>query len=274
MSSTSIVIIVASRGRPAEVSHLMKRLAIQTHVPSAVIICGVEESDLPQDSSMLLGDIPCIPMLCEPGSCRQRNAGLDSIQVESDVIVFYDDDYVPSKFALEDIAATFEANPELVGLTGQVLADGVTVGGLSIDDAIEIVENHDNNRIKALPVTDLSERNLYGLYGCNMALRSAAIGTERFDERLPLYGWLEDVDFSYRVSRTGILARSAGFAGAHCGVTHGRSPGTRVGYSQIMNPVYLMRKGSMSLGFCLAEAFRVLLANHVKSIGGTEPWID
>ena len=88
----------------------MKRLAIQTHVPSAVIICGVEESDLPQDSSMLLGDIPCIPMLCEPGSCRQRNAGLDSIQVESDVIVFYDDDYVPSKFALEDICLLYTSD--------------------------------------------------------------------------------------------------------------------------------------------------------------------
>ena len=269
-----IVVIVASRGRPNEISDLLEKLALQTYVPSTVILCGVVSSDFPSEPLKLLGDIPCITKLSKPGSCRQRNAGLDIAGSNFDIAVFFDDDYIPSKYALADIAATFQEHSSLVGLTGNVLADGVTKGGLPFANAERIVDDYDKDRNTEIPVTSLENRKLEGLYGCNMALRITAINSKRFDERLPLYGWLEDLDFSNRVGRSGDLALSTGFSGAHRGVSNGRSPGKKVGYSQIINPAYLMLKGTITVRCGLITPLKNIIANHVKSVINTEPWID
>ena len=74
----------------------------------------------------------------------------------------------------------------------------------------------------------------------------APSATLRFDEGLPLYGWQEDIDFAARVARQGgALARTDAFAGVHCGVKTARSRGLPIGYSQVANPLYLVRKGTM-----------------------------
>ena len=83
-----------------------------------------------------------------------------------------------------------------------------------------------------------------GAYGCNMAFRATDIRQHRFDERLPLYGWQEDTDFSRLVARGRPIVRLHGLRGVHLGVKRGRVSGVRFGYSQIANPVYLTRKGT------------------------------
>ncbi len=274
MSDPAIVVIVASRQRPKEVAYLLGRLGLQSVVPRTVILSGVEPADMPEEPQALLPNSECLTVLAEPGLCRQRNAGLDAIAGECDLVVFYDDDYVPSVHALADAAAAFHVHPDLVGLTGNVLADGITTGGIATADALATVDRYDAARVAGTPVTQLKDAAMRGLYGCNMAFRAKSIGTQRFDERLPLYGWLEDVDFSHRVGRAGSLGKSLGFAGVHRGVTHGRSPGGRLGYSQVANPVYLMRKGTISRSFCVRQVGRNLLANHARSLVGAEPWID
>ena len=65
-----------------------------------------------------------------------------------------------------------------------------------------------------------------------------------FDEQLPLYGWLEDVDFSRRVAGYGRVVKVSAARGVHLGVKAARQRGVQLGYSQVANPVYLMRKGT------------------------------
>ena len=274
MAESRIAVVVASRQRADEVRELLGRLALQTLPPRWLILSGVDATDVPADPERLLPGVECRTVMGAPGLCRQRNAGLDALGGEPDVVLFYDDDYVPSRFALEDVAATFAARPDVVGLTGNVLADGVTSGGLGFDRAESIVAAHDADRSAGTPVTSLASTSLAGLYGCNMAFRTAAIGQRRFDERLPLYGWLEDLDFSRRVAEAGLLAHARGFAGVHRGVTHGRSPGRRLGYSQVVNPAYLLRKGTISRGFFVRQVGRNLVANHARALVGAEAWID
>ena len=81
-------------------------------------------------------------------------------------------------------------------------------------------------------------------YGCNMAVRSAVVRRHRlrFDERLPLYAWQEDVDFSRRLAPHGAILQLEGARGVHLGVKQGRSPGVQLGYAQVVNPLYLVRK--------------------------------
>jgi hypothetical protein len=105
-----------------------------------------------------------------------------------------------------------------------------------------------------------------------MAFRTTAIGSVRFDERLPLYGWQEDVDFSARID--GELIKTDAFVGVHCGVKAGRERrGEGLGYSQIANPLYLVRKGSMSRSHAIRHCTRNFLANHIRALH-PEPWVD
>ncbi len=50
------------------------------------------------------------------------------------------------------------------------------------------------------------------------------------------------LDFSRLVARYGQVVSAKQLEGVHLGTKVGRSPGVRLGYSQIANPVYLMRK--------------------------------
>jgi GT2 family glycosyltransferase len=63
-----------------------------------------------------------------------------------------------------------------------------------------------------------------------------------FDERLPLYGWQEDVDLSRRLAAFGTVVKVPAARGVHLSVKLGRNSGVRLGYSQIANPLYLSFK--------------------------------
>jgi hypothetical protein len=89
-----------------------------------------------------------------------------------------------------------------------------------------------------------------------------------------LYGWLEDRDFGGALAkRGGSLIKSAHACGVHMGVKSGRVAGDRLGYSQVVNPIYLLRKGTMSLGQVALHLFRNISSN-VAHAASPEPFID
>jgi GT2 family glycosyltransferase len=108
-----------------------------------------------------------------------------------------------------------------------------------------------------------------------MAVRIAAAtaGRCRFDDRLPLYGWLEDVDFSRQIARRGRIVKLTAAQGVHLGIKQGRQSGIRLGYSQIANPIYLSRKGTCSRARALRLMSRNIAANCIRSLK-PEPYID
>jgi GT2 family glycosyltransferase len=112
------------------------------------------------------------------------------------------------------------------------------------------------------------------LYGCNFAFRVSADPTIVFDSRLPLYSWLEDHDFARRLMRSGKLAKVDDCVIVHRGASSGgRQAHRRLGYSQMMNPIYLWRKGSFPLWLAAWEIFRPTAMNVARSIGGSQaPW--
>lgn len=260
-------VVVASYGRPEHVAFLLGRLAAQTAPPERILLAVARAEDAPTPEGL---PFAVEVVLSERGSCRQRNAALDHADFDAGgLIVFFDDDFVPSRTALAGAAAVLAAAPELGGLTGELLADGVRSGGLDLDQAARLVDAHDAaNPSPSSRIGTLVE----GLYGCNMAFRAGDLRGVRFDERLPLYGWQEDIDFSARVR--GAMARSPAMVGVHCGARGGRERnGALLGYSQIANPAYLAAKGTMSRGLALRHGARNLLANHLRLLA-PEPWID
>lgn len=260
-----VAVVIASLGRPHEVRLLLERLALQTLAPSLIVVSACSAADLPADLP------PAVRVIFGPkGLTKQRNAGMELVSpAEHDVIVFFDDDFVPSETALAAFETLFSAHPDVVGANGLVLADGICTPGISHEEACAAIAAHS---VRALE-PPLIERELDGLYGCNMAFRVSAIGAELFDERLPLYGWQEDVDFSSRLTPRGRLVVAPRAFGVHRGVKGGRTSGVRFGWSQIVNPIYLMRKRSVSRAYALRLLTRNLLANHLRALA-PEPWVD
>jgi hypothetical protein len=78
-----------------------------------------------------------------------------------------------------------------------------------------------------------------------MAFTDTVIRQTRFDVNLPLYGWQEDRDYTDMALRLGRVIYFPDCRGVHLGVKSGRTGGGKLGYSQIANPVYLMKKGTM-----------------------------
>ena len=93
-----------------------------------------------------------------------------------------------------------------------------------------------------------------------------------FDERLPLYAWLEDSDFRGQAERRGPFVKTNDVWGVHLGHKHGRHNGLTLGYSQVANAVYLAKKGTVPARFLAAITGKNVLINALRSLR-PEPFV-
>lgn len=274
IKTSRLAVIIASKGRADELGDWIGHMRRQSRKPAVMIWAVHSDDDLPdiaataRDGSIASDDTPLLVVKSKPGSSSQRNAGLAAAPDDIDIVAYFDDDYTPSDTCIERIEQFFQDFPDILGATGLLLADGINSPGISAENALALVADHD-----AKPATATVCKARYGLYGCNMAYRRAALSGISFDEQLPLYGWQEDIDFSRQVAARGTICWTNAFAGVHRGTKRGRTSGTRFGYSQIANPVYLYLKGTMSARVMMRLMFRNVLANHAKALR-PEPWVD
>ncbi len=256
-------VIIATTGRPAVVERVVRRLARQTRRADGVVVVGTG----PVDVRGVAGILPELRVITAPkGLCAQRNAGIDLIRDECDVVVFIDDDFLPADDFLANAEALLTLNSRIVGLTGHLIADGARTGSLSFAQAERRLDLDADRPPPAM------ERTAW-LYGCNMVIRLNARPDLRFDEALPLYGWQEDVDFSSRLGRHGEMYRTDLLTGIHLGVRGGRTSGKRLGYSQVANVMYLRRKGTIRF----LHGWRIMVCNIAINLLRSlypEPHID
>lgn len=257
-----VAVVLASAGRPALVGEIAHDLERQTYpiserllsVPDAASV----PSDLPDGWQTVTGS---------KGLAAQRNTALDALADEADVVVFFDDDAVPRDDYVAHVVAYFDAHADVVGVTGRVLLDGAahSVGEVSRADALQALAE------SASEQSEPSGAPSRTLYGCNFAFRRDLVPEIRFDERLPLYSWLEDHDFARRLMGRGALAGISDAVIVHRGAgSGGRTNHVRLGYSQFMNPVYLHRSGSFPLWLSAWEIFRPTAKNIAYSVGGSQ----
>jgi glycosyltransferase involved in cell wall biosynthesis len=267
-------LVIATRGRAAAVTELVDWLQRQTRQPGVTVVAGVEPADLEGLEHHLSLELGRLRLLTtrRAGLCTQRNAALDWIaNMERECpsrdgyfVAFMDDDFRPADDWLARCHDAFVQQPRLAALTGRVLADGVHGQPLTSPLAREFIDG----RLAPRPHWAGGSRSmeLASMYGCNMAFRDLVVRNCRFDENLPLYGWQEDQDFTTQARKFGRTLYIPECRGVHLGIASGRVSGVRFGYSQIANPYYLMRKGTMRAGKGLRFVVRHLLANSTRSL--------
>ena len=268
MSGSRIVVGIATVGRPEVLARTLNYIHAQTRVPDAVIICAPGHGDIGELTDQ--GGVSAVSVIIGPrGLTRQRNAIFERCGPD-DIVVFFDDDFVPARDYLANVAAVMERDREVIMTTGVVVGDGVCGEGLSFEAAEALLAADAESGARDGPLEDVANG-----YGCNMSVRMSALAAPdlRFDESLPLYGWLEDVDFGYRLAAHGRIVKAPATRGVHLGVKSGRQSGKRLGYSQIANPVYLARRGRCPWKRALFLMSRNIAANMARSIW-PEPWID
>lgn len=259
---------IATANRRETLADTLEQLALQQRLPDEVIVCPSVPEDC--DASRLSGlPFPTRIVHGPRGLSAQRNAILSQTEA-CDVVLFLDDDFYASSDYLVRLEKLFIQEPRVVGVTGKVVVDGAISEAVEHRAALAILES-------VVPATSsrVTFDDVYSLYGCNMAVRLAPIQSHllRFDENLPLYGWLEDVDFTRRLAAHGRLVKSMELTGVHLATKRGRSSGVPLGYSQVANPWYLMRKGTMEPKRALRQLGRNVAANLYRCFT-PEPWVD
>lgn len=262
--NSRLVVMFATTGRAEILRRTIALLEEQTRKPDRVIVSAISSADteaLPETS------FPLEVFHEGSGLCQQRNVILDQMTGD-EIIVFFDDDFLPATKYLEATEAAFQSQIDLVVSTGVVLSDGIQGPGISFDDGLELLAAAEGKDVQ-------QDSPVFNAYGCNFAMRMSAVlkANARFDEELPLYGWLEDVDISRQLAGQGKIVRIGTCEGIHLGVKSGRTSGTRLGYSQMVNPIYLRGKGTCSTKLAFRLMAQNLAANILKSLR-PEPYID
>lgn len=265
--ATPVIAAIATAGRRDIALATLRHLASLTDAPDKVLVSIANPDDF--DTTVL----PPLPFPLEvitaaKGLCAQRNAVLETVPPYA-IVLFIDDDFLLAEGYVAATRQVFADHPEVAMATGLVLADGILGPGYDHATGLRLLA-------KAAPSTGTARiHDTYNGYGCNMAIRAATVAAHdlRFDTALPRYGWLEDVDFSRRLAAHGRIVRHPSMQGVHLGTKTGRSRGVPLGYSQIANPVCLLRKGTMERRRAWRLMTRNVAANLVRTFR-PEPWVD
>ena len=140
MSSGTLKIAVgiATTGRRDVLTRTISVLAEQTRLPDRLVICPVKDIDVDEAA---LRDFPKpVP----DRSWTGRPPGATQQDPVSDlgrryIIVFFDDDFFVERHYIERLEEILVANPDIVGLTGALIADGAQGPGLTVEQGLELI---------------------------------------------------------------------------------------------------------------------------------------
>lgn len=263
----TIAVGIATSGRALILRETLARLAGQTLPPAAIIVLYGK----PEDIGGLHAELPNVRFMAGHGGlCDKRNVILEAA-ASYDIILFLDDDFLLAPGYLSVMQSAFYQDPSLAAATGTLLADGIKGPGLTLEQASRFFEMEERSGHRRKP----PQQGVFNTYGCNMAFRMDIIRKHglHFDPLLPAYGWYEDIDFSRRINVFGATRMLRDARGVHMGAKVGRISGRRLGYSQIANPVYLWRKGTLPASHMVLSMSRNVLANLAR-FALPEPYID
>lgn len=250
-------VVICSVHRPAVLHETVTGLLKQTVLPKAILVSLCDDDSALKETRAL----PRVHCVFGPqGSSVQRNTAI--ALVRSRYTLFLDDDVELAPDYIEQMERTLEDDPSIAAALGNLVADGANGGkGIDRESAVQAVLESTGKPIS-------TKVGVNDFYGCNMFVRSGILHTVKFDERLALYGWLEDRDFLWSCAKLGKIVRNHGAVIAHLGTRSGRTSDLRYGYLKIANPWYLWKKSVItSLPELIFRYWiKTTIANVVRSV--------
>jgi GT2 family glycosyltransferase len=224
-------VIICTRNRLDCLPVCLCSIARQTSLPDELII--IDSSDIPmmtQDRFKTIFTADMFPRTkllyrhTKPGLTYQRNIGIDIAR--GDIVYFFDDDVIVDENYIKEMQRVFAGQPRFAGGSGTIT--NIAPYKFSFKYLMRIVFLIQRNYASGYFTKSGMPTHAYGskffqevqvLGGCCCAYRASVFKSNRFDEYLVRYAFMEDCDFSKRVSKTNKL-----FYNPHAKLVHMQSP--------------------------------------------------
>jgi len=205
-------VIVSTRNRLQEVIRFLQSLIKQIELPDELIvvdssICRLDNSNQFKSIFELCArkNIRTVLVYSQPGLTYQRNVGI--LRASGDVIYFFDDDVVLNEDYIFEMNKLFREKTEYAGGMGSVVDAKVK---WSINRLLRVIFLMQREKASGKFTFSGMPTHAYGrkdfcevkvLGGCCMAFRREVFNHFKFDENLRFYSYMEDCDFSKRISQ-------------------------------------------------------------------------
>jgi glycosyltransferase involved in cell wall biosynthesis len=245
--------IIVTKDRPAVLLSTLESLLAANPADGEIIVV---DGDPARSGEVVLGQLegrgggsPIRYVAGVSGICSQRNAGVDAAR--GDVVIFTDDDCTPASGFYEALASAYE-DPRVIGVTGRVLQRRSARIGSDVHSPLRrmVLGGGSQGTMTSFgfrrPIVDLTiPRSIEFMPGGIMSARRALAAELRFDERLQLlsgYALCEDDDFSYRLSRRGLIRYLPSLAVYHQSIGERTRDRRGLDRAVVTNRTYLFRK--------------------------------
>ena len=265
-----ISLIVATKDRPGDLRKLLESLRRQTVGLAEIVV--VDASREPVES--IMADFPELTTRYlrhwPPSAAAQRNAGIRACDPASTLIGFADDDTTFEPQAFANMLSFWK------GATQDILGAAFNIRnypnrGKSIVKHSALAEQLGLYSPKPGSVSKSGWQSINGelpetqfvewLPSGASIFRREVFAKDVFDEYFESYSYLEDLDFSYTISRTGKLAIVADAGFSHFPSQGGRVSALQFGRYEVRNRLYFVRKHRLSLTRCyLGLAIRLSMS--------------
>ena len=208
----TLSVVICTKDRPEMLATCLESLRHQTRRPEEIVVVDASATP-PRDVVDRLAENMrgCRVALSSsiPGLPRQRNLGARA--TTGSVVVYLDDDVVLDTGYLAAVARVYEedCSGQIGGVGGTQVPDPTPREGFCRRMACRLflLDTYGRGVLKRSGRPDHafsapSRMEVELLSGCNMAYRREVLEVLRFDERLDGYALGEDLQFSYRVSRS------------------------------------------------------------------------
>lgn len=272
MASPRIGFVIPTKDRPHDLRRMLSSLRAQSVRPDQLVI--TDGGDVTVED--VVREFPDLPVtyrrVYPPSLARQRNAGMELMSPEMTHAGYLDDDLFFEPEAMAAMRAWWERAPADAGGAGfnivnQPLPRGLWLKSLLLIDSRRrgvVLPSGYNTAIG--PVTH--PQWVQWLYGGATLWRREVIERVAYDEWYEGLGFLEDLDYSYRVGKQYRMAVVPDARIQHLTSTSvRRDRNYLLGKWQVVNRVYFVRKHhELSLPLCVYALAGQVVVNAVKFV--------
>ncbi len=214
MIKNKVSVIIPTKDRYSELLICLESIKNQTIQPKEIIIVDSSLNDDVKKAIKKYKSLPIKYFRSNPGSGYQRNRGAE--KSKGDIILFSDDDTIWEKECLEKILEVFEKFPNRIGVVSgsPILERENFLRKLSLKfyyfiSKIFLLAKPGNGRFKISGRPEVYPRDIKEIkrcefiYGFYMAMKKELWKKFPWDENFKIYGWNEEDDLAYNITKNG-----------------------------------------------------------------------
>ncbi len=273
-SKLKLSLIVCTKDRPKEIAELFESISKQSVKPFEIIIVDGGEKTVAHIADRYQSLNVRYYALHPPSLTRQRNLGIRNLHPESTLVSFLDDDLVLQPQAIEYMLKFWDrASADVGGASFNIVNYHLTKTPFL--KSFFLLDAPERGKILSSGVGSAyfpasETKKVDWLCGGATVWRRSVFQNNLYDEFYYELGWNEDIDFSYRISKTHQLMVVRDAEVIHNESQTSRIDNFRFGQIQTVHRFYFVKKYGkpFSLIACAWACLGQMLVNLLRGIFG------